>query len=328
MTLLQNKKFQKVCAVFLLVVIALLSIFVFAKTAASPEAHSANIEYLDSKKQSVLTLAAVSTAASTAITLTPGDIGTPIADKLADLSGYFLLALVALNLEKYLLTITGSAAFLYLIPAACAILIVYILTSKKQLAQIGVKLALFALCIFCIIPVSIKTSQLIENTYTLVTEDPVEYVNDLNEFIRESEESIPEEGSTEVPEEETGSVSDPRSGGFFRMVAEWAREAISDTVESLSENVTEAVAKMEAVLNDLIEKLAVIIVTSCLIPLLVFLFFFWLVRMILGVDYEGGRGKRLALPRLSAVQEKLAPAEGPEDSSKTEETVPEEQSEL
>ena len=63
-----------------------------------------------------------STAASAAITLLPGDAATPIAEKLADISGYFLLALCAIYLEKYLLTVTAYATFRLLVPAACLLL--------------------------------------------------------------------------------------------------------------------------------------------------------------------------------------------------------------
>ena len=39
-------------------------------------------------------------------------------------------------------------------------------------------------------------------------------------------------------------------------------------------------------LSNFIEALAVMIVTSCIIPLLVLLFFLWLVKLILGVNVE------------------------------------------
>ena len=64
----------------------------------------------------MLELTAASTAASAAITLLPGDTATPIAEKLADLSGYFLIVLCAIFLEKYLLTITSYVSFTILIP--------------------------------------------------------------------------------------------------------------------------------------------------------------------------------------------------------------------
>ena len=45
------------------------------------------VTYLDLKKKTVLELTAAATASSAAITMIPGDIGTPIADKLARFPG-------------------------------------------------------------------------------------------------------------------------------------------------------------------------------------------------------------------------------------------------
>ena len=101
---------------------AILSFALVTPWAASAETHAASLTALEEKQSTVLELAAASTAASAAITLLPGDAATPIAEKLADISGYFLLALCAIYLEKYLLTVTAYAAFRLLVPAACLLL--------------------------------------------------------------------------------------------------------------------------------------------------------------------------------------------------------------
>ena len=80
------------------------------------------IQSLDDKKTTALELTAAANKPSAAITLIPGDAGTPIADKLADLSSYFLIVVCAIYLEKYLVTITGLAAFKLLIPIGCILL--------------------------------------------------------------------------------------------------------------------------------------------------------------------------------------------------------------
>lgn len=61
------------------IAIALLSFFVIGDFASSADAHSATIESLDQKKGTVMGLVAASTAASAAVSLLPGDAGTPIA---------------------------------------------------------------------------------------------------------------------------------------------------------------------------------------------------------------------------------------------------------
>ena len=115
-------RYQSVVKAVLLILAALLSAFVLSKYAASPEFHQKTIEALDEKRTTVMELTAASTAASAAITLLPGDTATPIAEKLIDLSSYFLLVICAIYLEKYLVTMTGYAAFAVLIPLACVLL--------------------------------------------------------------------------------------------------------------------------------------------------------------------------------------------------------------
>ena len=44
------------------------------------------------------------------------------------------------------------------------------------------------------------------------------------------------------------------------------------------------IEKMETVLINFIESLAVMLVTACIIPILVLVFFLWLVKTILGVN--------------------------------------------
>ena len=102
---------KKAALAALLVLAALLSIFAVGKRASDPAYHQASIDALAEKQETVLELTATSTAASAAITLLPGDTATPIAEKLADLSGYFLIVLCAIFLEKYLLTITSYVSF-------------------------------------------------------------------------------------------------------------------------------------------------------------------------------------------------------------------------
>ena len=71
-------------------VIALLSWLVVSGFASSTDFHKSTLAELEEKQTTVLELSAASAAASAAITLIPGDTATPIADKLADLSSYFL----------------------------------------------------------------------------------------------------------------------------------------------------------------------------------------------------------------------------------------------
>lgn len=101
------------------ILICLSSFYMVAQKTSTPEFHEQSIQYLDEKRNTVMTLAVSSAAISTSITILPGDTGTPIANDLADLSSKFLLVPGAIYLEKYSLTLTCMVTFKYIIPILC-----------------------------------------------------------------------------------------------------------------------------------------------------------------------------------------------------------------
>ena len=234
-----------------LVLAALLSIFVLTKYAVSPDSHRATIAALEDKRTTVMELTAASTAASAAITLLPGDAATPIADKLADLSTYFLLVLCAIYLEKYLVTITGYAAFVVLIPAACVLYSSSVFVKGRACRRMANKLLAFACAIVLIIPASVKVSNLIEATYQSSINETIDSARETAEELEESAEE--EESST----------------GIF--------SKIKDGVSGITE-------QAEQMLNQFLESLAIMLVTSCIIPILVILFFVWIIKMLFGAN--------------------------------------------
>ena len=237
-----------------LVVIALVSFFVVADFVSSPEVHAETIEALDKKRETVMDLTAASTATSVAITVLPGDAATPIAEQLAELSSTFLVVLCAIYLEKYLVTVTGYATFKILIPAACLLLI-----ADTFLQNCSLKLAAFGIAITLVIPASVTVSNLIETTYESSIQETID-------LAMETSEEIEANAETESEEKEQG--------------------LIAGLISKVEETVTGATDKVETVLNNFIEALAVMLVTSCVIPILVLVFFVWCVKLLVGVDLE------------------------------------------
>lgn len=245
-----------------LCVIALFSMFVLSRYASSPEFHEKTIAALDEKAETVMELTAASTAASVAVTFLPGDTATPIADKLADLSTYFLVVLCAVYLEKYLVTITGYAAFRVLIPIACLLWFAGMFRFGRELKKAAWKLVFVSLALVTVIPASVTVSNLIENTYQSSITSVIEEASQAAQEIEESQ-------------EETGAEQDEDDGFLSGLV--------SRVKDGIVEAATGAMDRMEKVLNRFIEALAVMLVTSCVIPILVMLFFVWLIKAALGI---------------------------------------------
>lgn len=258
----------RIVMIVLCIVIVIVSNVVLAKKFSSPDytVNKKTITYLDEKKTTALELCAGATALSAAITLIPGDTGTPIAEKLTDLSGYFLIVVSAIYLEKYLLTILGALTFRWLIPAAMIAIALYFGIRRDFFWKLGVKILIFGLAVYAVIPVSVHVSQLIYNTYQ----------ESIDTTLAETENLISQtEGNAQSSTE-----SDQNSGdeGFFAGLVDKAK----DTIEQAKDTASIATEQFKYMLNKFIDGLAVLIVTTCLIPILVMVFFVWIVKMILG----------------------------------------------
>ena len=289
---------KRIAAVFLLLV-AILSVTVIGKYASAPENHQKTIASLDEKKQTVMELTAASTVTSALITLLPGDTATPIAEKMADVSGYLLIVLCAIYLEKYLVTITGYVAFTYLIPAACVLWILNLFFANATVRKLAAKLAVFGIAIFLVVPASVKISDLIGDTYQAQIEATIEDAKSTQNILENSDpgndtgEAEIGTGTTEAATANTQEKTNSESGSVSN-IFDWAKDAFSsakDSVANVVENVTisteELVQKVENSLNHFIEAVAVMIITSCVIPMLVLLLFFWMVKIVLDVDLSG-----------------------------------------
>ena len=260
-----NKPVTKAAICLALIVIAVVSFFPIAQRYTSPERYTDYVASIDEKTETVLKLMAASTVTSAGITAIPGDTATPIAEKLADFSEYFLLILCVLYAEKYLLTIIPYGVFKGLIPLTCALFIAGRIWNPRLLDKQGFKLLLIGIALLLVIPLSVRTSDMIYNTY------------------KESIDSTL--ASAEAMTDETTELSE----------AQQDPNVLNRLLNRLSETTGGMVEKASSILNRFVETLAVMIVTSCLIPILVLLFFFWVIKQLTGVDlrdYSLRRGHR------------------------------------
>ena len=245
---------KKIFFTALLILLGLVSFLFLGDKASAVETHQETIAAIDDKVETVLKLTATSTVASAGVSAIPGDTATPIAEKLADFSEYYFLILCVLYSEKYLLTILGTAAFRILIPIACLMLAVSLYKWPALLKKMGIKFIAVALVLYVVIPASVKVSDMIYQTYQESINQTIDSAEDLSD--------------------DTAAIS--AAGGNENVITQ-IMEQLSETKESLTDRAAN-------ILNRFIETLAVIIVTSCVIPLLVLVFFIWLIRVVTGID--------------------------------------------
>ena len=170
----------------------------------------------------------------------------------------------AVYLEKYLVTITGLAAFKLLIPIGC-ILLSLCFGFKKDLGRtIACKLVLFGLAVYLVVPVSVRVADLIDATYGASMENTIASAKQATDEIK---------GEADTQSQESSGSDTGGKSSFW-----------SGLVDKVEDTVTGAKVNLENTLNRFIEAIAVMLVTSCVIPILVLLFFVWLVKLVLGVN--------------------------------------------
>ena len=234
------------------ILIAALSFFFLAGILSSPETYSGIIRSIDDKVETVLKLTASSTAASAGITAIPGDVGTPIAEKLADFSEYGILILCVLYAEKYLLSILGSGVFKFIIPIACMLYPLGFFHDLEGIKPILKKIAIVSLALYFVIPLSVHISDRIYETYQASIDNTISAAEDLAEDAAIA-----------------GSSAEDQN-------------AIQRIWNALSESASSFAERGAEILNRFIESLAVMIVTSCVIPILVLLFSLWIINQVFG----------------------------------------------
>lgn len=252
-------KYLRIALAVLLALTIILSCTVIGNKLTDPATYSHTIEVLDHNRTTILGLTAASAAASAAVSALPDDVCSPLAQEISDFTTYFMLILSVIYLEKYLLTILAAAACYILIPAGCSALLVNWFFPKGALQSIGTKLVVLGAAVLLVIPTSVWVSDQINAIYS--------------ESI-----AITVESASAVSENLIGEVAD--EGEENTTVIDEAKALLGD----LSGSVAGVVDQFKNLLNRFIEATAVMIVTTCLIPLLVIVCFVWIVKTLFNVQ--------------------------------------------
>lgn len=249
--ILSKEIMKRMLVVILSLAIALVSIFVVAKRATSPDCYKNTIQSIDEKKAIVMAVTTAAAATSTALAAIPGDATTPIANQIMNISSYLLIVVCALVLEKSLLTVLGYLSFNILIPIACVLFAISMFAKRSLLKILSLKIVVFALVLSTVIPFSLKISD-------LIYESNMSTVEDLNSKV----EGISDETKDE---KETGKT--------------WW-DKLKDKVE---DGVSKAGEQAKELVNNFIDVIALFVITYCAIPIIVFLVVIWFIKFLFNI---------------------------------------------
>ena len=243
----------RIIAAVCLLLAAILSISVLSPILSSPEFHAEQIELIDDKKMVAMSMSAAVTAASVAITAIPDDMGTTVADELDDLTAILFLIVCVLYLEKYMLTILSFFSFSGLIPAACVLLGINLFLRRDSLRIWTNRLIALSLVFICIVPLSVGFTAMLDETFS---------------------ESIDQTFDAVYRIVEIDAQSDENTNAFVKFF------------ESVKETVVDTLDAAKKMLSLFIDAVAILVVTSCLIPLLTAFIFVWSIKTIFRVPMD------------------------------------------
>lgn len=230
---------KKFALVAVVLLAAVISFTVIAPMAADPANHVSSIEKTQNKISAVMTLSGGAAGTSATLSVLPGDMCTPLAEQLAELASYFLIILSALYLEKFLITISGYITFSVLIPLALIIVAAVIISGNRKFLSLAGKIVIIGFIIYLIVPASIVLSDKIYQTQEDTVSQTIEEYNNLD-------------------------ISGDSDSGIIGEIT----TITSNTID-----------KVTNFISDLMESLAVMIVTACIVPALVFVFLVWMMKV-------------------------------------------------
>lgn len=249
--------------ILICIIAILFSMIYLAPKMGAPQTYEKTIMSLDKKSKGVVELSALTVGVSSAITALPGDTGTTVADHLMDLNSGLFIVMIALFLEKYLLTIIGEIVFYFIIPLAFIILAIGFLKNIPSLRLKFINIFLTGILLVTAVPTGIHIADQIEDIYNFSLENTIQEAKNIKEETEDATNDATEEDSNFI----TG--------------------AISKVTDAISNAVTGIVDKGETFLNTVTQSLAILIVTSCVIPLLIVFLFLKLIKYTIGLDLTG-----------------------------------------
>lgn len=264
------------------VLLALFFAIIIADLTSSQEFTGKIVTSIDQNREDVLKLASSSTAVSVAITALPGDLATPVAEAMSKLGMGFLIVLCALYLEEFLLPVMGLIAFRFLVPIACLVYIAGFLLKKKAIQSFSYRIACFSLALFLVIPIGAGISELVRDTYGETISQTIESANNCADQI---EDSLGDNGADEDAGNGLGAIL----------------KNLQQTGDTIARGTSQFMQYLEKLMNHFLEACAIMIVTSCLIPILVIIGFIFICKLI----FKAGSDNQTALADIHTIKEIL-----------------------
>lgn len=219
-----------------------------------------SIENLEESKTQVLDLTGATMAVSLAISALPGDFASPMANTLADLNKYFVVLLAIIFIEKLIIIEGIKVSFIFLIPIACFCYILSVLLKREFWVKFAYKILVFTAAIVFVVPCSIQFVDLVGKDYLYYVDETIEAANVGAQKITD----VSNDGNN------TDSIFDKLTNAFTT-----ASKGMDDMMNYFNN-----------VMKKSINSIAILLVTTFVMPMLTLFFFKWLVKELFGINFS------------------------------------------
>lgn len=248
----------KLFKILLTLFVMVFSIFVLAEKVPEMQFVKNTIERVEKSERTIAKFSGSTIGISVAITALPDDFATPLADTLADMNTYFILIYAVLFVEKLIVIEGIGIIFAYFVPCSCILYILSELTKKDVFKKFAIKVFILAAAAVLVIPFSLFFAENIGERY-------LDYVD---ETIEEAE-----EGADKIT-----NIMNSTEG------EETIFEKLSDAFKTAIQGVEDLLLYFKNVVKKFVNSISILLVTTFIIPLLILIFFKWLMKEVFNLN--------------------------------------------
>ena len=241
---------EKLAKILFMIFLMVLSFSVLTHIIPESKFVQETIQHLEESQNTIMKFSGTTIATSLSLSALPNDFASPLASTVSDLNTYFIFIFAVLFVEKLVVIEGIKIALVWMIPTACILYIVAILTSKEMFKNFAKKLLILGISIIMVIPISTHFTETVCADYLTYVDETIEEAdagaNKINELMAEENEDAT----------------------FFDKLTDAFKTAIRD--------VNDLLAYFKNVVKKCVNSVAVMIVTTFVLPMLTMLLFRWL----------------------------------------------------
>lgn len=249
---------EKLAKILLAIFVAVLSFCVLANKVPESEVIKNTIESLDESKTTVMEFSGATIATSLAMSALPDDFASPLANTLTDMNKYFVFIFAVLFVEKLIVVEGTKIALSTIIPIACVLYAISIMFDKDMIKSFANKIFILGIAVVVVVPASTYFTETVCNDY-------LAYVD----------ETIAEADAGAAKVNDVMATSDEDESIF---------EKLSNAFETAIRDVTMLLDYFNNVIKKCVNSIAIMMVTTFVLPLLILAFFKWLLKELFSLN--------------------------------------------